>query len=93
MPPEKRSPWLAITTHKTDRDDALVSSAPDPRSRRKSASGRTRYNYALISRYTGFDKPTWQLVFHLVLNNDRSLQQFEKYGLKVATIEKMGMAV
>jgi len=36
--------------------------APDPRSRKKkSASGRTRDQNAMNSRYTAFDKPTWQL--------------------------------
>gem|GEM_PF-2700508 len=61
MPPAKRSPGLAITTHKTDRNDVLVNSAPDPRSRKKSDSGRTRYQYALSSGCTRFHKPKWQL--------------------------------
>ena len=60
---------LAITTPKTDRDDALVSSAPDPRFRKKSASGRTRYHYALSSGYTRFHKPTWQLLFLFVIDD------------------------
>ena len=44
-----------------DRDDAPFSSAPDSRSRQKSALKRTRCQHALSSNDTRFHKPTWQL--------------------------------
>ena len=69
---------LAITTHRTDRDDALLSSTPDPRFRKKSGSARTGSLGALNSGYTRFDKPTWQLLHSPIAIQQLRLLEWRK---------------